>query len=304
MTAALRVSTVGMSHEDWLQLRNKGIGGSDAASVLGLNPYKSNFALWEEKVGLREPDDLSENEAVLWGNLLEPIVAEEFARRTGRKTRRVNALLRNPQHPFMLANLDREVAAEDGGEPEILECKTAGLWAAKAEEWGPSGTDLVPERYLCQAMHYLAVTGRKRAHLASLIGGQELRIYTVNRNDELISVLIERESEFWSQVEKHVAPIILDLADAKRRFPISQEAEIEANTETFDAYLELCAAKRDEKSATATVKALQGKIGGYMGDRDTLMRHGQRLLTWKTVERKGYSVAPSSTRQFRLVGED
>jgi putative phage-type endonuclease len=303
MTAAARTSTVDMPREEWLALRNTGIGSSDAASVVGLNPYKSNFALYEEKVGLREPDDLSDNEAVHWGLVLEEPIAQEFAVRTGRKVRRVNALLRHPDYPFMLANLDRELVAEDGDEPEILECKTAGLWAANAEEWGPDESDEVPERYLIQVMHQLAVRGRRRAHVAALIGGQELRIYTIRRNETLIAALIEKEKEFWRAVQTRTAPTIIDLSDARRAFPISREGEIEATAEIFDAVLRLREAKRVEKETSDDVKRLQGLIAGFMGEHDTLVRGGRKILTWRTIERKEYSVAPSSFRQFRLVGE-
>jgi putative phage-type endonuclease len=305
MSAALRISTAEMPHEEWLQLRRQGIGGSDAAAVLGLNPYKTNFALWEEKVGAREPDDLSENEAVHWGNVLEEPVAQEFARRTGRKVRRVNALLRHPEHPFMIANLDREVVAEDDGKPEILECKTAGHWAANSEQWGPSGTDLVPKPYLVQAMHYLAVTGRTRAHVAALIGGQELRLYTVERNEELIAAMIERERAFWKMVETRTAPTIIDIADAKRAFPVSLEGEIDClgHSDVFDAALQLREQTRLRKAADDRIKSLQGVIGGFMGERDTLTRLGDRLLTWKTQSRKGYTVPESTARIMRLAGE-
>src|SRR5579883_315487 len=303
MTAPLRTSTLDMSREDWLALRNTGIGSSDAASVVGLNPYKTNFQLFEEKTGLREPEDLSDKEAVHWGTVLEEPIAQEFARRTGRRIRRINAVLRHPQYQFMIANLDREVTAENGGKPEILECKTAGFWAAKSEAWGVGGTDQIEERYLIQVMHQLAVTGRDVAHLAVLFSGQQFQMYRVERDDKLIAALIEKEREFWDQVEKRIAPTILDLADARRAFPISQQGEIEANASIFSAYLELRDAKRIEASAKAEIKRLQGLIAGYMGERDTLVRAGNRLLTWKTVERKGFTVAPSTQRVFRLCGE-
>jgi len=303
VTAPLRTSTLDMPREEWLALRSTGIGSSDAASVVGLNPWKTNFQLFEEKTGLREPDDLSDNEAVRWGTILEEPIAQEFATRTGRKIRKVNALLRHAQHPFMIANLDREIVAENGGKPEILECKTAGYWAARSEAWGVAGTDQIEEHYLIQVMHQLAVTGRDVAHLAVLFSGQQFQMYRVERNDTLIAALIEKEREFWDQVEKRIAPTILDLADARRAFPISQEGEIEANGPIFTAYLQLREAKRLETAAKADVKRLQGIIGGYMGERDTLMRAGTKLLTWKTVERKGFTVAPSTSRQFRLIGE-
>ena len=305
MTAALRVSTSDMPREEWLALRQQGVGGSDAAAALGLSPYKTNFALYEEKVGLREPDDLSENEAVQWGNFLEEPIAQEFARRTGRKVRRMNALLRHPQYPWMLANLDREIVAEGDGKPEILEVKTAGLWASRSEQWGESGSDRIPEPYLVQVQHYLAVAGRERAHVAALIGGQELRLYVVDRNEELISFLIEGERAFWHAVETKTAPKIIDIADAKRAFPLSQEAAIDCigHSDIYEAVNELREQSRVKTAAEKRVKIAQGVIAGFMADRDTLTYLGDRLLTFKTQTRKGFTVAESTSRVMRLVGE-
>ncbi len=103
------VSTQGMFREQWLAVRRGGIGSSDAAAAVGLSPYKSPLELWLEKTGRKEGPDLSGSEAVFWGTTLEAIVANVYANRTGNKVRRVNAVLQHPDHPFMLANLDRAV---------------------------------------------------------------------------------------------------------------------------------------------------------------------------------------------------
>ena len=102
-------STVGLSREEWLDIRQQGIGSSDAAVAVGLSPYKSALSLWLEKTGRKQPEDLSAKEAVLWGTVLEPVLASVYAERTGRKVRRVNAVLQHPEYPYLLANLDREV---------------------------------------------------------------------------------------------------------------------------------------------------------------------------------------------------
>ncbi|CAM5208732.1 hypothetical protein CDEN61S_03791 [Castellaniella denitrificans] len=126
---ALRlVDTRKIERAEWLEVRKTGIGGSDAAAAVGLSPYKSPLELWLEKTGrdatLPKPDPQDTTEPVYWGTLLEPIVAASYTQQTGRKVRKVNAVLQHPQHPWMLANLDREVIG--GGSVQILECKTAG----------------------------------------------------------------------------------------------------------------------------------------------------------------------------------
>lgn len=191
------VSTHGMSREQWLAVRRGGIGSSDAAAAVGLSPYKSPLELWLEKTGRKDGPDLSESEAVFWGTTLEAIIANVYAARTGNKVRRVNAVLQHPDHPFMLANLDRAVGAEG-----VLEVKTAGGHSAQFWEDG------VPEHYQCQVIHQLAVTGKAWADVAVLIGGQDFRIYRIERDESQISDLITRESEFWNMVESDIQPAV------------------------------------------------------------------------------------------------
>lgn len=125
---ALRlINTKDLPREDWLEVRKRGIGSSDAAAAVGLNPYKSQLELWLEKTGrdgtLPKDDPNDESTPTYWGNLLEPIVASHYTRRTGNKVRRVNAVLQHPHPdlPWMLANIDREVIGAD--DVQILDVK-------------------------------------------------------------------------------------------------------------------------------------------------------------------------------------
>ena len=201
--SALRlVKTKDLSRDEWLQARRSGLGSSDAATALGLNPYQSRLALWIEKTrpeqSLNQIDPSDDSHPTYWGTVLEPIVATHYSKRTGNKIRRVNAILQHPEHPFMLANLDREVVGQS--EVQILECKTAGAYGAKA--W----KDGVPEYVLVQVMHQLAVTGKQAADVAVLIAGQDLQIHRVHRDEELIAKLIELEAQFWWHVENNIPP--------------------------------------------------------------------------------------------------
>lgn len=189
------VSTKDMSREKWLEVRNGGIGSSDAAAAVGLSPYKSPMELWLEKTGRKQPEDLSEKEAVFWGTTLEPILAAVYQQRTGHKVRRVNAVLQHPTQPFLLANLDRSV-----GYDGILEIKTASYHSA------PLWEETVPEAYQCQVLHQLAVTGKQWADVAVLIGGQDFRIYRIERDEEKIFDLVDQETGFWQCVMDDVPP--------------------------------------------------------------------------------------------------
>ena len=156
---ALRlVKTKEMPREEWLAVRKRGIGSSDAAAAVGLSPYKSQLELWMEKTGrdaaLPKADPHDEESPAYWGNILEPIVAAHYTKRSGNRVRRVNAVLQHPDPEFswMLANIDREVIGAD--DVQILECKTAGINGARLWKEG------VPEYVQLQVMHQLAVTGK------------------------------------------------------------------------------------------------------------------------------------------------
>lgn len=200
---ALRlVKTQDLSRDEWLAVRKGGIGSSDAATAVGLNPYKSQLQLWMEKTGrdglLPQIDPADDTSPMYWGTLLEPIVAAHYTRRTGNRVRRVNAVLQHPTRPWMLANLEREVVG--ARDVQILECKTAGLNGARL--W----KDGVPEYVQLQVLHQLAVTGKHAADVAVLICGQELQVHRMERDERMISQLLELEADFWRHVEADRAP--------------------------------------------------------------------------------------------------
>ncbi|WP_186023176.1 YqaJ viral recombinase family protein [Burkholderia gladioli] len=196
------VKTQELSRDDWLTVRRTGIGGSDAAAAVNLNPYMSPIKLWLDKTGRAEglpgpgPDDTTS--PTYWGTLLEPIVAASYTKATGNKVRRVNAVLRHPTIPFMLANLDREIVG--ARDVQILECKTAGEFGARLWRNG------VPEYVELQVQHQLAVTGKTAAHVAVLLCGQALEVFRIERDDGLIARLVELEARFWQYVESDTPP--------------------------------------------------------------------------------------------------
>lgn len=196
------IKTQHLAREEWLDVRRRGIGSSDAAAAVGLSPYKSRLELWLEKTGrdrdLPKPDPDDDSSPVFWGTVLEPIVATHYSRRTGHRVRRINAVLQHPQAPWMLANIDREVIG--AADVQILECKTTGAFGAR--HW----CEGVPEYVQLQVMHQLAVTGKRAADVAVLIAGQELQVHRIERDEALISNLMALEAEFWSFVESDREP--------------------------------------------------------------------------------------------------
>ena len=121
----IRVSTLGMTRDKWLEARRSAIGGSDAAAIIGLNQYSSPYSVWADKTG-RLPEK-PDNEAMRQGRDLEEYVASRWREETGKKTHRVNAILYNKDIPFAHANVDRWVTGENAG----LECKTTSIMNLK-----------------------------------------------------------------------------------------------------------------------------------------------------------------------------
>lgn len=128
--------------------KKKGIGGSDAAGIVGLNAYTTPYSIWVDKTGRIPPKE--DNEAMRQGRDLEDYVAKRWEEKTDKKVRRCNYILRNTEYPFAHANIDRDVVGENAG----LECKTTSLMNLKKFKNGS-----YPENYYVQCMHYMAVTG-------------------------------------------------------------------------------------------------------------------------------------------------
>ena len=262
------VKTNDLSREDWLSVRRNGIGSSDASAAVGLNPYKSQLALWMEKTGrddLFAPIDVNdESTPVYWGTLLEPIVAASYVKRTGNRVRKVNAVLQHPDHPWMLANLDREVVGVP--EVQILECKTAGVQGARL--W----KDGIPEYIVLQVQHQLAVTGKRAADVAVLIGGQELQIHRIKRDDLLIERLIQLEEVFWGYVQSDVAPPVdgSDSADQalRRLYPndIGSTVDFSQDLEMSATFSDLVAVRQTLDTQTKLEALLKQRILQRMGD--------------------------------------
>ena len=191
----IKISTVGMPHEEWLEHRQKSIGGSDASAILGMNTYCSPYTVWADKLGKLPPKE--DNEAMRLGRDLEDYVAKRFTEETGKKVRKENNIIINPDYPFAHANVDRVVVGEDAG----LECKTTSVMSLKRFKNGE-----YPENYYCQCVHYLMVTGAKRWYLGVLILGAGFKVFVIERDEEEIAALAKSEEAFWEYVKNNTPP--------------------------------------------------------------------------------------------------
>ncbi|MEJ7932504.1 YqaJ viral recombinase family protein [Ramlibacter sp. AN1015] len=274
-----------MNRKEWLAVRQRGIGSSDAAAAVGLNPYKSQLALWMEKTGragnLAQEDPNDEASPLYWGTLLEPIVAAHYTKRTGRRVRRINAVLQHPQEPWMLANVDREVLGDQ--EVQILECKTAGLNGARL--W----KDGVPEYVQIQVHHQLAVTGKQAADVAVLVCGQELRVHRIERDDALIARLVLLERQFWRYVEEDRQPPADGSESAhealRTLYPQDQGQllDLRADAPMNEVFAELLAVRHQLAEAAAREQQLKQQIQQRMEDASrALFLAGE--VSWKRAQ--------------------
>lgn len=195
------------SREEWLKARKNHIGGSDASACVGMNPYKDNIQLWEEKTGLIAPEDISDKDYVQYGTKAEMHLRELFAMDFPeyQVSYDENNMFLNTDYPWMHASLDGELLDLDGRHG-TLEIKTTQLMQGmQREKWD----NRIPDNYYCQVLHYLAVTGYEFAVLKAQIKsewGGGLRIttkhYHIERKDveEDIRYLVEKEKRFWDCV--------------------------------------------------------------------------------------------------------
>lgn len=271
-------STKNMDKSEWLKNRQKGIGGSDAGAILGVSKWKTPFQVYIDKTEeIIEENEASE--AAYWGTELEDMVAREFTKRTGKKVRRKNQILQHDEYPFMVSNLDRDVA----GENAFLECKTVNAYGAK--EW--EGEE-IPTSYLVQVMHYMAVTGNEKAYIATLIGGQKFIWKEIQRDEELIGLIIESEKKFWTNHIEKKTPPALDGSSAAEKYlnekykTADQGASVDLvseYTEKIDKLLEL---KEAIKQLEEQEKEIENNIKNELGSAE--IGYTQKYeINWKQV---------------------
>lgn len=261
----------------WLEMRTKGIGGSDAAIVCGLNKWKSPHALWLEKTGQVEPEDLSDNEYVYWGHKLEQLVADRFCELTGKKVRKCG-LMQSIEHPFMLASVDRLVVGENAG----LECKTANGFSGKQWE-----ADEIPDAYYIQALHYMAVTGFDKWYIAVLIGGNRFVWKEIPRNDEEIAALIEAENVFWFMVENNIEPPVDGTASCSesllKKYPGGKKEPVQLPETVENKAAKFLELKEMERGLKIDLAQLSNEIKEMMGNNEEAYC-GNYQFRWNTVK--------------------
>ena len=268
--------------QEWLRERKNYLGGTDLAAIAGLSPYRTALDVYLDKTG----DDIvcETNAAMRWGTLLEDVVANEYSQVIGQTTAIEPNTIYHPEYKFLGANIDRWV----GNKEYVLECKTAGF--TKAKEWGDLGTEQIPELYLIQVAYYAAMCDVHKVDIAVLIGGQDFRIYTYERNKELEDKIIKIGINFWSNhIEKRVPPKCVNTRDTFHLFPQSNYQEIVAESNIMEKLEQLKSLKKEENRIADTIEKLKTDIQEFMRDYDVLIdNQGNVIATWKNTVPKSF----------------
>jgi len=280
MMNKIRASTASYKREADQIVRSQGVGGSDASIIEGVNPFKNIVELWEEKLGIRIPPDLSDIEKIKWGLLLEDIIGKEYADRTGKKVRNVNRTYRHKEYPFLQGHIDKKIEGENAG----VEIKNVGLRQAKYWNKQP------PVYYEYQVLHYLAITGFDYFDVVALVGGQELMIHTIRRDEDRINELVKKEVNFWQEhVLKKVPPMPETTGESASLFPIGTVDKV-AYLPVGDDYLieeyheNVEIIKRTEKRNDAIKTSFQNNMKDASVCENS---EGERVAIWATQTRSG-----------------
>ena len=212
------INTAKISHDEWLTLRKKSIGGSDSGALMDMNPWSSPLSLYADKMGLTSPKETTE--AMRLGTDLEEYVAGRFCEETGKKVRKDNFMWQDDEYDFITANVDREVVGENAG----VECKTMNSFNGYDLENGD-----VPAQYYCQCQHYMMVKDYDKMYLAILVFQKGIYILEVEKNDAFIAELRNAEVEFWTEyIEKKLmpAPAGNDMDTVKEIYPAAISGEM------------------------------------------------------------------------------
>jgi putative phage-type endonuclease len=272
--------------------RSQFIGGSDIAAILGVSPWKTAYELWEEKVEGFEKASSEAREKVLHrGKKLEPIVIEMLQEERDVWVLERNQIYVDPEHPFLCAEIDFEFVTDadclivERGRVGNGDVKTVHPYAAK--DWGEEGTDEFPVYYCAQFQFGLMVTGRQICMVAALIGADDLRVYEVNRDEELIVHIRQTAVNFWrNHILAKVPPPVQSVEDVRKALARFQGTSFVADDETVGFLDTIKTIKAQEKALEANREGLELEVK-------------KRFLI--AAEVKG---VPGDTEKFAFVGSD
>lgn len=247
---------------EWLAKRRKGLGASDAPTVVGVRKEPSRFRLWLEKRGEVEPDE--PNEAMRMGLAAEWAIAEMFTERTGWGFTRTQIHYVHPDVPWAMATIDGQL-----DELDFVEFKLAGTWTTRKlpEDGDAAG---LPEPWIIQAHHQMWVTSATSIQFAVWCADPSFRLYRVDRDESLIAEMIRLEEAFWRQVQEGTPPAEFgadDLGAITRHFNREEPEAVQLDPyQVGGAVADFAAAQKEIKIMEATRDEAKAALLMAMGN--------------------------------------
>jgi len=261
------------SHEEWLAEREKGIGASDVAAILGISFFDSPFSLWLKKTGQATPEP--ENVAMHLGHLLEPVVVQLWEEETGEKVIKASAadiIYVHPEYDFMRVTPDRIVK----GRKKILEIKTT------VQDVDP---DDIPPYWVAQVVFQMYVTGIHDADLAWLVKGRYFGYAHIPYDEEFAEFIASRVKDFWNEnVIGGKEPDLTTVEDFAYKGS-EPGKDITADKEALEQIVALRVLNERLNNDENYANRLKDCIKLYMGDAESISHNGNVLATWKSGAR-------------------
>lgn len=259
--------------------RRLGCGASDAAAAIGLSKWKTPYQLWREKV-LGDQPDISEKLAIEVGKALEPVIIERFSRNTGLFVADQQLVVTDPDNPWRWVTLDGR--ASDGG---LVEAKSVGF--ANPEDWGEEDTDMIPMSYFAQTQHGLScVPDAPYCYVPVIVLNRTERLYKIQRDNDFIADMIERERQFMELVWNKIPPELTTMADVKLAYPRDTGTSVVADMSIAGLVSDMKHVKEELKALSAQEEVMKVTIASFMGDASTLvLETGETLCTYKSQSR-------------------
>jgi putative phage-type endonuclease len=291
--------------QEWLSVRGTGLGASEIGGVLGMPGVahrSSPLKVYLEKTGELEAEDLSDVEAIAWGHLMEPVIAEQYRRKTGRHIERGRAgrfqVLRSTEHPWAMCSLDFWTAENDNSPRRPLEIKNVSSFLA--EDW----LNGVPDYYYAQVQQQLLVTGAAKATSALCLGGNRLLWCDVPRDDEMIRKIVYHGSRFWQRVTERERPEIDDSVATKdalaRLYPRSNGQVVVLPAMMLDAVYDWRRLKDELKKMKKQIDLRESQLKDALGEAERGVFPSGEAVSWRAQTTRAHQVAESTFRVLRF----
>ena len=275
--------------------RSTYLGGSDVAAILGISPWRTPLDVYLDKIQPRkEETDPGRLKVLNRGKRMEPYVIDLLAEETGLEIIRRGERYLDPDLDFIAAEIDAEAATG-----ENIEIKTVSPF--KAREWGEEQSDEILLHYAAQAMHGMMVTSREVCVFGVLIGGDDFRVYRIERDDVTIDAIRQKEIEFWSRIQARQAPEPSTVSDVFRLFGTKDSGlAVEASESLQADVIALKSLKDDAKRLGAQIDLREERIKLHMADASILTMNGKPVLTWKEQASKRFDQSAFKADQPEL----